>query len=634
MKATISLAMFALLCAVRCVQAGETEAGTPREDMLIIDAQYPSIPNPDQLNPFQEGVDTEQGLKQLAIGALWEIDTITGKQFPALAATNLEPLDGTYTKFSFKTREDVKWSDGEDFSAEDVVFTAKMLMDSLLPAGHYLNTLIKNIRKVDGSTVEIETKAPSPHLQEQLGVVIAGTALMIMPAHIWKDKNVATYSNSDPVMTGPYTLKRADPHGDWVLWERRADWDKSDVGKLYGKPRPRYVLYRSYGSEEERVAAIKRNDLDIAMPLSQTAFEEAAAQNRYVKGWSDKFPWGNMDDPCDQGIHFNDSRYPFNNPTVRWALALAIDIDAASLATLSGALRVAALGAPPTTVLTRAYYEPMQEWLIRGFTLPDSFKPFDPGYAARMTQKLRGKGVQGLPSDPAGMRALFGIGWWKHDPDEATRLLESAGFKKIGGQWQIPKEDKTGWLPWKIRMNIPDGFAVLQEHLGVSVAEQWNKFGIDVSQQRLDYSRFVTAFAAGTFDAGPYWSGACAIGPNLFTELAYWHSRYRRPTGEQSQYNRDRLNDRNVDEAIEDIVNHPPDDPRQVEYGRTLLQQMVVAMPAIQMFGTTQFVPVNTYYWTNEPSAADPYEGPWWRWSTFKFMLPKFRQALRGALNS
>jgi peptide/nickel transport system substrate-binding protein len=56
---------------------------------------------------------------------------------------------------------------------------------------------------------------------------------------------------------------------------------------------------------------------------------------------------------------------------------------------------------------------------------------------------------------------------------------------------------------------------------------------------------------------------------------------------------------------------------------------LVAAMPAIQMFGTTQFVPVNTYYWTGEPSAVNPYEGPWWWWSTFKFMLPRFRQTGR-----
>jgi peptide/nickel transport system substrate-binding protein len=307
---------------------------------------------------------------------------------------------------------------------------------------------------------------------------------------------------------------------------------------------------------------------------------------------------------------------------------LAIDIDASSMATLSGMLRVAPLGAPPTAVLTRTYYEPMQQWLS-DFTLPDGYKPFDPGYAARMSQTLRNKGVQGLPSDPAEMRALFGIGWWKHDPEEAARLLESAGFKKIDGRWQIPNEAKTSWSPWKIQMNIPDGFEVLQEHLGISVAEQWNAFGIDVSQERLDYTRFVTAFADGKFDAGPYWSGSCAIGPNLFTELAYWHSKYKRPSGVQSQYNRDRLNDPNVDKAIEDIVNHLPDDPHQVEYGRNLLQKLVAAMPAIQMFGTTQFVPVNTYYWTDEPSAANPYEGPWWWWSTFKFILPTIRQTGR-----
>jgi hypothetical protein len=33
-------------------------------------------------------------------------------------------------------------------------------------------------------------------------------------------------------------------------------------------------------------------------------------------------------------------------------------------------------------------------------------------------------------------------------------------------------------------LEIPDedGFEVLQEHLGISVAEQWNAFGIDLSQ--------------------------------------------------------------------------------------------------------------------------------------------------------
>ena len=631
-KSVIGVMLLALLGAATCAQAGQTEAGTPREDTLIIDGHYLSIPKPNQLNPFQEdlGGSLTQGLEELAIGALWEIDTTTGRQFPDLAAGPLEVLDGDhYTKFRFKTRQGLKWSDGVDFSAEDVVFTAKMLMDRPnMAVGSYLKLLIKDIRKVDDQTVEIDTLQPSPHLQEQLGVVIAGTHFVIMPEHIWQNRDPANYANSDPVATGPYTLKRADPHGDWVLWERRADWEHSDVGQISGRPEPRFVLYRSYGSEEERVAAMGRKDLDIALPLSQTSFEKLRTLNPYVHGWSDKFPWANMDDPCDKGIHFNDQTYPFDNPSVRWALALAIDIDAASMETLSGALRVAALAAPPTAVLTRTYYEPLRQWLS-DFKLPDGYKPFDPGFATRMAEKLRSGGIKEVPTDPAEARTLFGIGWWRHDPDEASRLLGSAGFKKVEGKWQIPDRTRTHWFPWVIHMNIPDGFEVLQEQLGLSVVRQWQAFGIDVQPQRLDYARFVSAFSDGTFEAGPYWSGSCAVGPDLFTELAQWHSKYIRPYGVTSSFNRDRFGDSGVDEVIDKIVDHQPNDPRQVEYGTELLQKLVAQLPAIQMFGTTQYVPVNTYYWMDEPSAANPYEGPWWWWSTFKFMLPKFRQTGR-----
>ena len=43
------------------------------------------------------------------------------------------------------------------------------------------------------------------------------------------------------------------------------------------------------------------------------------------------------------------------------------------------------------------------------------------------------------------------------------------------------------------------------------------------------------------------------------------------------------------------------------------------------MFGTSNFVPVDTYYWSNYPSAETPYEGPWWWWSNFKFMVTEIK---------
>ncbi len=626
-KAAIGAATLLLLSAIVGARAGETDAGTPREDTLIIDGLYPSIPKPNQLNPFLEGVDIVQGLKQLGLGALWEINTRKGEQFPALAATPLTPLDPpNYTKFQFKIRQGVEWSDGAPFTADDVVDTLNMLRNHFA-AGSILKDM--DVRKVDDVTVQIDAKTRSPHLQELLGVMIAGTNFWIVPDHIWHDKDPTHFANSNPVVTGPYTLKRADPHGNWVLWERRANWARSDVGMMHiGRPEPRYVLYRSYGSEQERVAAMLRNDLDIAMPLSKMAYDELKAKSPYVKGWSDGFPGGTMDDPCDKGIHFNDQDYPYNQWQVRWALALAIDIDRASMDTLLGALRVAPLAASPIAVLSGLYYDPLRQWL-GNFALADGYKPFDSGFATRMANMLQQRGVKGIPSDPDSQRTLFGIGWWRHDPEEAARLLESVGFKKVGVRWQVPNEGRTAWTPWIIHMNIPDGFEVLQENLGRTVTAQWQEFGIDVRPQPLDHSRFFEAFDKGKFEAGPYWTGSCSIARDLFDELAYWTKSNIRPDGEVSNYDRDRFSSQTTDADISNIVNHLPEDPQQVEYGKQLLKDFVAQMPAIQMFGTTQFVPVNTYYWTNEPSADNPYEGPWWWWSTFKFMLPNFKQTGR-----
>jgi peptide/nickel transport system substrate-binding protein len=41
----------------------------------------------------------------------------------------------------------------------------------------------------------------------------------------------------------------------------------------------------------------------------------------------------------------------------------------------------------------------------------------------------------------------------------------------------------------------------------------------------------------------------------------------------------------------------------------------------IPMFGTSKFVPVNETYFTNYPTADNYYEGPWWWWSNFKYIV-------------
>ena len=76
--------------------------------------------------------------------------------------------------------------------------------------------------------------------------------------------------------------------------------------------------------------------------------------------------------------------------------------------------------------------------MVKEYTLPDGYKPFNDGFGKRMVDKLSKQGVEGLPFNDEAAVDLFGVGWWKYDPQKATALLESVGFKKNGKKWMLP----------------------------------------------------------------------------------------------------------------------------------------------------------------------------------------------------
>jgi len=202
-RGLLAVAASALLLTTTA-QARMTDVGTPREETPIVDMLDQRVADPGLMNPFLEGVTLTHGLNQLLYSPLWEIDTTTGKQYPVLAATMPEPMDGTFTKFRFKIRDNLAWSDGQKLTAEDVVFTARMLMaNAKLPMRGYLKGVIKAISSPDATTVEIETAKPCPRLSVALGSVIFGNNFRTVPKHIWQGVDPATFQHYPPVAAGP-----------------------------------------------------------------------------------------------------------------------------------------------------------------------------------------------------------------------------------------------------------------------------------------------------------------------------------------------------------------------------------------------------------------------------------------------
>jgi peptide/nickel transport system substrate-binding protein len=604
---------------------GMTEVGTPRTETLIVDQLDGRIGNPTQMNPYQAGTAFSSGLHQLVFTNMWDINTMTGELFPALAAEMPEPLNDDFTQFKITLREGLTWSDGEPITTADVAYTIDTVLNTPeFPYSGFLSQVVDSYEIIDDHTMNLTTKRPEPRLAQTLGVTVWGDAFRLIPKHIWENEDPATFSNYPPVSSGPYVVKDADPNGSWFLYEKRADWQNTDVGQIVGEPGPQYILFRFYGPEERRIIAGVQHNLDIFTDITPESWDILRSQNEYARAWFAGFPWANLDDPCERGIQFVNVNPPYDNVNVRWALALATDIQNVSLSTFAGMLRVSPLPVPPIGVLQETYHKPMRQWLT-DFAFADGYQPFDPNFAVNMAATLTSQGIADIPTDEAALVDLFGVGWWKYDVAKATEMLEAEGFSKDGsGMWLKPDGS-----PWQITINAPANFEVQSGRLAFAVADTWRTFGIDATVQQMESGTFWNASSNGTFDAGSYWPG-CGVIPDVFDAMnGAWNSKFVVPVGQPAPGNSSRHTSEVLTNFLNQIEPLPSEDPQVVPLTTEFMKAWVAEMPWLPMFGTSKFVPVDTYYWDGLPTVDNNYEGPWWWWSLFKYMTPHFQPSGR-----
>lgn len=594
-----------------------TFVDTPRSETLILDNLDGSLERPDFFNIYAPGASAGRGFHELCTDHLWEIDTTTGEQFGSLAADLPTPLNEDYTSWEIKLREGITWDDGEEFTAEDVAFTFDMWFQNEDLAIHgWAIDYIDSWEVVDDYTLILNTTRSQPRISKDLGVTIWGNRLYPMPKHVWENEDAASFDFFPPVCIGQYSYMDHDPNGNWTLWQLRDDWEQTSVGQLVGEAGPPYVMWNFVGTEEKRILAMINHDIDILQDITPESMQVLVERSPTTRAWHAGFPYADFDDPCERGISFNNSEFPYSEWQTRWALALATDIKNVSLGTFAGMLRVSPLGVPPVAAVQDVYHKPLVEQLM-AMELPDGYKPFDPNFAVDMAAIFNEQGVgDDLPTDEAALIDLFGVGWWKYDVEQAAKLLEDIGFTRDDeGMWLLP--DGT---PWSISINAPADFEVQSGRLAFAVADSWQKFGIDASVNTMTAGSFWNAQSTGEFEAGSYWPG-CAIGPDILPNLRGWHQKYIVPTGDLAPSNPNRHASDELAAIFDELEQITADDPRNVELSSDLLMQMAEEMHWIPMFGTSKFVPVNEYYFENYPTADNYYEGPWWWWSNFKYII-------------
>src|SRR5690606_1470861 len=101
----------------------------PREQTLIIHNPEEPATNPPMFNIWVagNGAGWSNGLHQLALDTLWFIDPdagLDGALYNQLASEPWE-YNADFTEMTVHLREGILWSDGEEFTADDVVYTVE-----------------------------------------------------------------------------------------------------------------------------------------------------------------------------------------------------------------------------------------------------------------------------------------------------------------------------------------------------------------------------------------------------------------------------------------------------------------------------------------------------------------------------
>ena len=505
----------------------------------------------DQWNPFVPVAN-----HQFAVGLMYEplafYSAFADKEYMWLAESYKYSDD--FKELTIKVRPGIKWSDGKDFTAEDVTFTLNACKEygAKIRWGSNVEKVMDKAETIDPLTTKVTLKVPSPRFFWLLTYHF-DIGVYMLPKHIFEGVDVSTFTHFDmakgwPVTTSPWRVVQTSPQQK--ILDRADDWWGVKAGVASLPEVQRFILLPDQG-EQQLLQSVIKNEVDFTTGIQPSSFPTVFKGNPKATSWTgQESPFGYVD-WWPHSLYVNNEVAPWSDKNVRWALSYYID--------RSKIVDVSWSGASKATPLPMPDYPPLQ------------------------------------PYFEATAPALKIYNTLEYNVEKGDALLTAKGWKKDGnGMWM----DENGQ---PVKLDIVSFFDFTS--VGPVVVELLKRAGIDGSYS--EPPDFFDNFSTGKFTGCLFGHGGSCREPQETLAL-YQSSSEAIPGGHAVNFSRwsNPAFDKLADEAY---VTPPTDTKKLIDIWKRAMDIWLPELPDIQLTHGFHRLPWTTEYWTNMPDEKNPY---------------------------
>ncbi|NJD23165.1 MAG: hypothetical protein FIA82_10940 [Melioribacter sp.] len=439
------------------------------------------------LNPLYTMSEVEANISELLflglVGHDWDYEKGEPTSFPVLASSIVWENDSSSVLISL--RNDVKWGNGKDLTADDVIFSFDLYSDKSVQSrfygtfyNYYLNKdlsidLKKTFEIIDPQKFRINFL---PHRNTSC----YDFDFPILPKYLFEKVHRSDLALSDTISitsgTGPYKIK---------------EWKKNQYVKLiatsesiYSSPTQiKELIFKIIPDYTSRLYQLKNNDIDLTEFIKPEDVENLASQGKFVLKQRTGREYDYLGLRTNSAENKNSAKTGlFDSPRIRKAISMAINRESI-----------------------------VQEHLRNKGSLMSN--PVAPIFSSVLN-----KNVNPLP----------------FDLNEAKLILNSEGWNDSNNDGYL---DKNGNM-FSFTLNFPSGNP-LREYTAIRIQNNLKAAGIKVELKGLEPTVFFEKMFNKQFEA---WLAGWSI-PVPLNLKPYWHSDPKLAQGNLSSYKNKRVDE-------------------------------------------------------------------------------------------